>query len=207
MTTRRFTLCLAASLAGLTGCARVSVWEARYEPSERGGELRPAAEARNPASVSIRRVPWERLDATLSELERELAASDAPREEWTPDRRAAADAKLLRGLQVTQDPAGVAVLGVSQFRTTDFDRPIDGDLIGLAARAGGDTVVWSSRFLGKADRVVQEPVTSYTTWSGWYGRGGRVRSGSDSTTTWVPVRVQADQHEFVAFVLRVGGWR
>lgn len=204
MATRRsLLLTLAASAAALTACTRTSIWEARYEPSAPGADLRPIEQAKNAPRPAIRRVPWERLDATMTEFERELAASDTPREEWSPEQRTSVDAKLLRGLQVTQDPSAVTILGVTQFRTTDFDRPSDADLSTLAARAGGDTVVWSSRYLGQAERVVQEPVTTYSTWTAWYGRKGRMRTGTDTTTTWVPVRVQADLHEFVAFVLRV----
>jgi hypothetical protein len=152
----------------------------------------------------MRRVPWERLEAERQRLESELAQSDVPLEEWPPDRRADADARLLKALQATRDPSAVRIMGVSEFRTTDFDRPDEADLRQLALDAGGDTVVWTSRHIGKADRIVQEPVTSTSsTWTGWYGRGGRPRTFSESTTTFVPVRVSADQYEFVAFVLLV----
>ncbi len=190
-----FGLGLAALLAG---CAGPSIWERRFEPAEgvATGPLEPAPR------VTLRRVPWQRLESTLEELEADLAASDAPRHEWPPESRRDADARLLRGLQVTQPPESVRILGVSEFRTTAFDRPDDADLIALARAHGGDTVVWSSRHLGKADAIVQQPVTSTSTWTGWYGRAGRTRTSSESTTTFVPVRVSADQYEFVAFVLR-----
>lgn len=118
------------------------------------------------------------------------------------ERRRDADARLLRGLQVTQAAESVRILGVSEFRTTAFDRPDESELVELGRMTGGDLVVWSSRHLGKADAVVERPVTSTSTWTGWYGRGGRTRAFSETTTTMVPVRVSADQYEFVAFVLR-----
>lgn len=192
-------LCLAAA-----GCAGPSLWERRFEPSQGVVAGRPTGDA-DPSPVSVRRVPWERLESTRLELEAELAGSDAPIEEWPIERRRDADARLLRGLQVTQPPESVRVLGVSEFRTTAFDRPNDRDLVALARSVGGDTVVWSSRHVGKADAVVQQPVTSTTTWTGWYGRGHRTRTLSESTTTFVPVKVSADQYEFVAFVLLVRG--
>lgn len=188
----------------VVGCAPESAWRRAFRPSQSGVGLAGRAGAEAP--VSVRRVPWERLEGARAELESELARSDAPREEWPPDQIAAADARLLRALQVTRDPAGVRILGVSEFRTTGFDRPDEKELRDLARGAGGDTVVWTSRHLGKADRVVQEPVTSTSTWTGWYGsrgRSGTTRTFSESTTTFVPVRVSADQYEFVAFVLRV----
>lgn len=200
---RQLILTTMFAAAILTGCASPSQWQQAFEPAE-GITLAPRkSQRKNQAPVTVRRVPWERLEAALTELESDLAASDQPREEWPPERRAAADAKLLRALQVTRDPSAVKVLGVSQFRTTDFDRPNQVDLEDLARPYGGDTTVWSSRHLGKADRVVQEPVTTTSTWTGWYGRAGRTRTHSESTTTFVPVRVSADQYEFVAFVLRV----
>ncbi len=208
MATRRSTpssrvLVSLVAAAAIGGCASPSLWERRFEPQD---GVRMARDEQRTTPVTVRRVPWERLEATLNELESDLAASDIPREEWPTERRAAADAKLLRALQVTRDPSVVAILGVSQFRTTEFDRPAERDLTDLARQWGGDTAVWSSRHLGKADRVIQEPVTTTSTWTGWYGaggRGGRVRTNSESTTTFVPVRVSADQYEFVAFVLRV----
>ncbi|MFM9958416.1 MAG: hypothetical protein ACKVZJ_10085 [Phycisphaerales bacterium] len=199
--------CLRCSLtcvtlaALLAGCASPSIWERRFEPAE-GVVTAPIDARAAPVPVSLRRVPWERLDGARTELESELAASDAPFEEWTVERRRDADARLLRALQVTQAPESVRILGVSEFRTTAFDRPDENDLADLASAVGGDTVVWTSRHLGKADAVVQQPVTSTSTWTGWYGRGGRTRTFSESTTTFVPVKISADQYEFVAFVLR-----
>jgi hypothetical protein len=195
---------IATVFCALAGCAGQSAWQRNFEPGQ-GVVVVPAPKSqRAGAPVSIRRVPWQRLDEVRGQLESELAGSDVPLEEWPPDRRADADARLLRALQVTRDPSAVRIIGVSEFRTTDFDRASEADLRQLALDVGGDTVVWSSRHTGKADRIVQEPVTGTSwTWTGWYGRGGRPRTVSESTTTFVPVRVSADQYEFVAFVLLV----
>lgn len=194
---------------GSAGCAGPTVWERAFEPCV-GASLEPVAEG---APVRVREVPWDRIHETLRALEDDVAASDTPPDEWPPERRAQAQARLLRALQVTSDPATIEVLGVSEFRTTDPLRPggTGGeDLRVFARRIGADEAVWSARYLGKAQRIVDRPVSAYTTGTDWFfgrrGRGGWGRHGngfySESTTTWVPVAVEADEHAYIAFFLR-----
>ncbi len=192
---------LAVILAGLPlgGCA-TSAWEREFVPS---AEL---AERPGDAPVRVREVPWDRLQQGLRELEAQASQSDAPMSEWSSEKRAEAKARLLRTLQVTDDPAGVTVVGRSDFRTTTQLRPETSgqeELIKLAHKVGASEVVWSRRLLGKADTIVQEPVTTF---SSAFGRSwGRRRYGggfSDTTTSWVPVRVQADEYAYVAYFLK-----
>lgn len=192
-----FLLLLAALL---TGCA-TSEWERDYIPSARQSSLA------KDAPVTIREVPWDRLQAGLRELESEQSRSDAPASEWTSEKRAAAKGKLLKTLQVTGDPASVEVVGRSDFRSTTPLRPETSgqdDLKALARKVGATDVVWSRRLLGKADTIVQEPVTTYS--SGFDDSWGRRRRNLgdyvDTSTSWVPVRVQADEYAYVAYFLR-----
>lgn len=188
-------LLLAASV--VSGCA--SLWEQNF----RGNPLASVAAAPT-TSVTIREVPWSRLDATLSELGAQAAASDVSPVDWSPERKAQAKAELLRGLQVSEEPARVEVLGSSRFRTTDPVSPDDGSLAKYAERIGANLVVWSSFYVGKADRVTSQPVTSVG-WNSWgypcdsWGGGSVWNDG----TTWVPVVVSADEFAWAAFFLRV----
>ena len=194
--------CALAALAAMTGCAGPSLWERHFVASMPGVQVSKEAPSKSAPPARVRRVPWERLQSTLQDLEQEAAASDAPIDEWAPEKRADADARLLRGLQVTAAPATVDVLGFSEFRTTQFGQPDEAELQTTARRVGADTVVWASEYLGKTDAVVERPVTTSTTWTNWYSRGRRTRTYTDTSTTFVPVRIQADQFAFVAFFLR-----
>ncbi|HMN96753.1 MAG TPA: hypothetical protein PKC43_05400 [Phycisphaerales bacterium] len=191
-------LSLAAAVAGASSGGCTTVWERNFD----GAAMPPPISA---ADVRVREVPWERIDAALAELRQRLIASDVPYDEWTPEQKAAAKVTLLRGLQVTQDPARVDVLGSSQFRSTDPLRPQDGELASFAGRIGANLVVWSSRFVGKGDRVVTEPVTTFG--SVGYPRwdpisGDRWQAWGGTATTWVPVVVLADEYAWSAFFLR-----
>ena len=184
------------SLGGLGGCT-ASVWEREFV---RTGEVR-AVEAGGP--VRMREVDWGRLQGGLEGMRRAAAESDVPETEWSADRRAAAKAELLRILQVTDDAAGVEVVGRSEFRATRAMRPErDEELVGLARKVGATDVVWSRRLLGKAETIIREPVTTYSTGWGW---GRRSRGGMESTTAWVPVVVAADEYAYVAYFLRRRG--
>lgn len=192
---------MAAWALTAAGCGP-SVWKARFEPA--GVEAPPRAAN---AAVQVREVPWERLEPALAELEKDVAASDVHPDDWPEERRAEARAKLLRGLQVSVDASAVQVLGRSYFRTTDDVRPGDGELAAFARELGATQVVWSRTHVGKADRIVQEPVTEYRT--GWWDdpvsrdrRNGPSGRYTESSTTWVPVKVQADEYAFIAYYLR-----
>lgn len=183
----------------LTGCS--SAWQRNYEP--RSGE---AARLAPSAPVTVREVPWSRLEAALSELSQQRAASDVHFDEWPDEQKRAADETLLRALQVSGGTDRFEVLGRSSFKSTDRLRPSDGDLESFARRVGADHALWSSIVLGKTDKVVREPVTS----TGfrpieYYDRRDRryrTRYEFDDYTTYVPVVVEADETAWVVYFLR-----
>lgn len=187
-------------LAGQTLMGCESSWERTYRLSE-VAPARPAG-----STVVLREVPWERLQGTLGDLHARRVSSDVHPDEWTAEQKQEAKATLLRGLQVSGDPSEVTILGRSEFRTTLPTRPDDGELESFARKMGATMVVWSSTYLGKVRTTVQEPVTSYSTGSD-YGRGrdGRRRSSTytENSTIWVPVSVDADEHAWAAYLLRV----
>lgn len=194
-------------IAALTGCGS-SPWSSTYVGT-RDPEAARAAESGQARSVVVRSVPWERVNQTLDELQREVAASDVHPDEWSPEKKAEAKAKLLRGLQVAESPERVEILGKSEFRTTDAIHPEtekgEAELVAFARSIGAQRVIWSGRYLGKVDRTVKEPVTTYSTGADWnvdhHGRN-RPTSFSESTTTWVPIRVQMDELGYIAYFLR-----
>lgn len=200
-------LALTAFVAG--GCSGPTVWEQSFA---RSPDALPAPALPAEAPVAVRGLPWERMQGALADLDREYAAGDVPPGEWPAERRAAVKERLLRALQVTAPPGSVDVVGRCEFRTTDTIRPDAGDagvLERFARSVGADSVVWSSRVLGRTEKIVDRPVTTLGTTTYWGPRRGPDRWWSDSwtenTTTWVPVRVPADETGFVAFFLRSRG--
>lgn len=195
---KRLIPCFTGLMLTLVGCT--STWENMYTPV---GERAPALPA--DAAVTLREVPWERVQATLGELEKERAASDVHPDEWTDEQKGEAKTKLLRGLQVSADPAAVRVLGRSVFRSTERVQPNSGELEAFARKIGATMVVWSSTYLGKTEKIVQEPVSQYSTGTDRY-RDDRGRRRTDSytenSTLWVPVVVKADEHAWTAYFLR-----
>ncbi|XVJ59613.1 MAG: hypothetical protein HEQ23_09500 [Tepidisphaera sp.] len=153
------------------------------------------------SSVRVREVPWERVEATLASLRADVAASSVHPDEWPAEKREEHKIRLLNGLQISESPTSVKVLGKTEFRAADKVVIPSEELTKLALGLGADTVVWSSRPLGKADRIVQEPVT-------WYNDGTthwRDKDGGafgEMRTGWVPVRVQVDETGYVGFFLR-----
>jgi hypothetical protein len=197
-----FAIVLAAAAQFMAGCASETVWERALE---RGPEASPV-NVSLANEVTVRQVPWERVDRTIRELEASYASSDIHPDEWTSEQKMAAKGTLLRGLQVSQPAASVRVLGRSYFRTTDSMPRSDADLRALGAKLGANMVVYSTRVLGKADKIVSEPVTSNTWGSGWRrDRDGDYRPDtySESTTSWVPLRITADETGAVAYYLFV----
>lgn len=189
---------LTLSLA-LSGCASPSLWETSYsgptQPLKKASETAPAAR--------IREIPWSRMSDTLAGLREQAAKSDIHPDEWSAEQREAAKAQLLKGLQISADPARVEVLGRSEFRTTDTLKPTDFALQDFARRLGATTVVYAMTSLGKADTIVEKPITTTYTESSWRGSGrGRDPIFSGSSTTWVPVRIQTEELGWVAFYLR-----
>lgn len=188
---------VASSLLG--GCT-TSPWQAAYTALS----TEPLAPA---TDVKIRFVSWERLEPVLRELDAEAAKSDAPPEEWSADLRAQRQAKLLEALQVTRGPGGVDIIGRSAFKTTDNVEPEDGQLAALARQKGADLVVYSRSYLGKTEKIVSEPVTTYSSGrDSWWESDARRRRRhvdfSETSTSWVPMKIQADEHFFVAYFLK-----
>lgn len=197
---RRAVILLALAAPVLCACER-SLWEERLTLVDAAPAARVA-----PEDVRVRDVPWERVEPVLAELRGEVARSDAPVEEWPVERRAEAEQKLLRALQVTAQSGATRIVASSEFRTTAFSRPDARELRALAGRIGATLVVWSSLPLGKADRVDYVPVTTWTSGNIWARRDrhGNVRSEpyNESSTTWAPVVIEADESAFLAFFLR-----
>lgn len=186
------------SAAVVPGC-RTSPWESSLIAGPDAAMPLPEG-----ASVRVREVPWQRLGNTIEELRAQTAASDTHPDEWPQSRKDEHKAMLLKGLQISEPAEQVKIVGRTGFSTTDQRiGPGSPALVALAARLGADTVVWSSRSLGKTDTVVQEPVTHHTAGT---VRDHRGRPGSSSYaetyTYWVPIRVQADETGFVAFFLK-----
>ncbi len=183
----------------LTACT-TSPWQATYAAL--------STEPLSPTSdVRIRAVSWERLEPVLRDLDAEAAKSDTPPEEWPADLCAKRQATLLDALQVTHDAGGVDIIGRSAFKTTDLVEPEDGALAALARQKGADLVVYSRSYLGKTEKIVQEPVTTYSSGSeSWWGSDARRHRRhvdfSETSTSWVPMKIQADEHFFVAYFLR-----
>ena len=184
----------------LSGCES-SPWESQYH------SLGVTVPGLGPADrVVIREVAWDRVQGTLTQLEAERSASDVHVDDWTEEQKAAAKARLLRGLQVSGDPKAVELLGRSDFRTTSAVRPDDGSLESFARRIGATKVVWARQYLGKTDRVQQESATELRTrtWTGGKQADGtrRTYTSTENATVFYPVVVKADENAWVAFFLR-----
>lgn len=142
------------------------------------------------------------MELALREWERDATNSDIHPEEWDQAKRTEVKGRLLKNLQVSSDPNAVMVVGRSTFKTTDTLRP-DAEpdreqLRKFARKVGATTVVWSRKEVGKADAIVQEPVTSYSTGSE-FSHGNRFDRAS---TVWVPIRIKKNESAFVAVFLR-----
>ncbi|MCC6229088.1 MAG: hypothetical protein IT432_07675 [Phycisphaerales bacterium] len=189
---------LAPSLLG--GCTS-SPWQATYTALS-SDPLAPTTD------VKIRGVSWERLEPALRELDAEAAKSDTPPEEWSADLRAQRQATLLEALQVPRATGSVDIIGRSAFKSTDNVEPEDGQLAAFARQKGANLVVYSRTYLGKTDKIVSEPVTTYSSGrDSWWQSDARRRRRhvdfSETSTSWVPMKIQADEHFFVAYFLKL----
>lgn len=183
---------LVVPLALASGCT--SVWEENFRPNALVPTTAPPT-----THVDLREVPWQRIDATLSALNQEFVASPISPVDWPPERKEAAQAQLLSGLQVQWRQPQPQILGSSRFRSTQPLRADDPALAAFGRRIGATLIVWSATYLGKADRVQSEPVTSFTWFNGgdpWY------TGGSAQSTSWVPVVVQADEYAWLVYFVR-----
>ena len=201
---RRSSWLLASGLAlvslSLGGCS-TSPWESSYNGMSLG--TTPLSIER----IIVRDVPWDRYEKAQAELESMRSASNVHKDEWPAEKKAEYKSLLLSGLQVSEPPSGVEILGSSMFKSTEPVRPDGGELAEFAAKIGATRVVWASRGLGKRNIVVREPIWTYTTGSDYFRDqpDGRRRSSTytEATTTWVPVVIEADQTAWVAYFLRV----
>jgi hypothetical protein len=198
-------LLCATLLALLGGCSTPSVWEQTFTPAAE--TITPAIPDAQP--VRIRAITWERMQGTLNELDEAATASDVHPENWSPQQKLDANTRLLRGLQFDGAPETTRVVGRCEFRTSETLQPGGADrkpLEAFARKVGATDVVWSGRVLGKTEKIVEHPVTNFSTGTVWGGRGSRGRWWDDSytenSTTWVPMRVPADDTGFVAYFLR-----
>ncbi len=184
------------SALGATGCA--NVWRDHYRPI---GSIEPLPRSR---SIEIREVAWDRMEKAIADAQARAAASDVHPSEWDEATKLEARGELLRNLQVQAEPATVRVVGVSSFRTTDLIRPWDGKLAGFAGEVGADLVVWSDRYMGKADAIVDRTV--YVDSIGdTRDLDNDERTRFRSETFNVPIVVQRDERGYTAFFLRREG--
>jgi hypothetical protein len=189
------------ALAVLGGCS--TAWQDHYRGVAAG--VHPPTPASQP--VTIREVPWSRLDATLRSIEERRAASDIHPDEWTDEQRAEERTDLLRGLQISESPDDILVLGRSVFRSTDHLRPDDGTLERFARSIGADFAVWSANHLGTRRVTRQQPVHEHGFHSRRYtDSDGRRRTTYEpwDRTVFVPVSVDADEYAWVVYFLRRG---
>lgn len=187
-------LVIAAGLAA--GCA--STWKTSFEPAS--AYTYPPTER-----VVIREVPWERIDAALRSIDSARAASDTHPDEWTDARRDAEKRQLATALQLSEDPASLEILGRSVFASTADVDLFDGQLSSFARSIGADYAIWSTSYLGKADTVQREPVTT----TGYaYSRHRRRDGHVDydylpySETVYIPIVVERDRFAWVVFFVR-----
>jgi len=156
-------------------------------------------------TVDLREVPWSRVNSTLEEIERRRAESDEHWEDWSEERLMDEQRRLLKGLQIPEDPEDIIVLGRSVFRSVGEVSPLDPELRGFATELGADYAVWSWNFIGKAQTIVREPVTTSGVRSGYYRDSSghrRHRYTPWSETIYVPVVVEANEYAWVVYYLR-----
>ncbi|MCC5823956.1 MAG: hypothetical protein LAT64_11100 [Phycisphaerales bacterium] len=189
---RPLMLLLLAMLAALPACR--TTWQDHY----RGA---PAGSYTPTDAVVIREVPWSRLDETLHAIEERRADSDIHWEEWTREQHLEEQAELLRGLQISEHPDDIIVIGRSVFRSTSHLSPEDGSLERFARSIGADYAVWSAHYVGTRRVARDRPVQQHGVGFGYGSRRGR-HTGVWTRTVYVPVSVDADEYAWVVYYLR-----
>ncbi|MEL6499529.1 MAG: hypothetical protein AAF937_11995 [Planctomycetota bacterium] len=185
---------LLASAMGMAGCK--NIWRDNYRP------IGTIAALPQTARVDVREVQWERMERAISDAQARAAESDVHPSDWDEPTKVEARGELLRNLQVQADPADIRVVGVSSFRTTDTVRPWDGSLADFASEIGADLVVWSDRYLGKADAIVDRTVYVDSIGDSRFRDDDDDRTRFRSETFNVPIVVRKDERGYTAFFLR-----
>jgi hypothetical protein len=142
-------LSILAAVLLLPACA--STWQDQYQGAPKGTHA-PTQ------TVTVREVPWVRVNSALQNLESQRAMSDTHPDEWTSEQRAAEHTTLLTALQISEPPETVTILGRSVFRSTDRLTPTDGSLSDFARSIGADYAVYAVNYLGTKKVAQQEPV-------------------------------------------------
>lgn len=203
----RFLLCVLVVLSSflLLGC-EATAWESGFEPEVGGIVVGQKGSPEQIGNVKIQRVPWERMETALRERADALAKSDLPRDQWTSREADPLKASILKQLQITSDPSTIDIIGLSRFTTVEFGKPDFQELAEFATKVGATKVSWASRPAGKADKVTRETVfiDHWESGAEYDPATGRYRRSiwPERATAIVPIVVQADATEFVAFWLR-----
>ncbi len=189
-------LSILAAVLLLPACA--STWQDQYQGAPKGTHA-PTQ------TVTVREVPWVRVNSALQNLESQRAMSDTHPDEWTSEQRAAEHTTLLTALQISEPPETVTILGRSVFRSTDRLTPTDGSLSDFARSIGADYAVYAVNYLGTKKVAQQEPVHETGFREHRYTDAqGRRRSdyAPYDRTAFVPVVVDADEYAWVVYYLR-----
>lgn len=203
-TNTRVAAAMSLVMVALCGCTTGGQWTNHYQPEVLGRVEGTGPVLGEQDAVEIREVAWERMEAALN-VERRGGLGDIHPRDWTDDIRSTEREALLRELQVT-DPGATTILGRATFASTEV--ATKKELLAKARKVGANRVIVSTRPLGQREVIRDEPVTttsSGTRWSSRRDRDGRYRheSYSETSTTYVPVVVDADLIQYAAYFLRV----
>lgn len=196
-------LCVAI-LACLTACATGGEWSNHYQPEVLGRVEGTGPVLGEQDDIDIREIAWDRMEAALN-VERRAGLGDVHPRDWSDEARAPERMALLRELQVPDSTAAM-ILGRATFASTEV--ATKEQLLDKARKVGANRVIVSTRPLGQREVIRDEPVTTTSTgtrWSNRRDRDGRYRheSYSETSTTYVPVVVDADLVQYAAYFLRV----
>lgn len=189
------TLCILGCTLG--GCS--SLWQDHYTGA-------PIGRFEAVENTRVREVPWQRIDDALYEIDINRASSDIHFDDWSDEQKLEEQATLLRGLQISEDPRDVIVLGRSSFHTTDRVSVRDDSLHDFASSLGADYAIWSSEFVGKTDKVIDKPVYEHGyQWNSYRSSSGKYRHRYEPwhRTVYVPVVVQADEFAWMVYYIRL----
>ena len=194
----------AVALGAMSGCTSGGEWAHHYQPEVLGRVEGTGPVLNAQDAVDVREVAWDRMEAALN-VERRAGSGDVHPRDWSDETRAAERMELLRELQVPDSTAAM-ILGRATFTSTEV--ATKDELIEKARKVGANRVIVSTRPLGQREVIRDEPVTTTSTgtrWSDRRGRDGRSRyeSYSETSTTYVPIVVDAELVQYAAYFLRV----